>query len=593
MKINFGLSLIFLFACSHPAPQSSFSSPPHPPFQNLNRSQFEVLDDQFAVASQGEATSRAAQDIFARGGNIIDAAIAASFTISVERPQSTGIGGGGFMMIYLAKTKEVLAFDFREMAPLQATEKMYQDTTGNVVPDLSTQGILASATPGLVKGLITIHKKYGKLPLAQVMQPAIDLAQKGFKVYPHLAKAIETYQKTLSTYPGSKKLFLSDKGDPLNVGDMLVQKELAQTLRIIAQKGADGFYKGKVAKALLQTHQKYKGLLTQKDLDAYTVKQRTPIHVKYQGLNVFSMPPPSSGGIHVAQILGVLENDDLKKLGAYAPKTVHLTAASMKRAFKDRAKYLGDPDFTLIPVEKLLNPKYLLNLRKTIFEKDTPSKDLAQLPFNESKETTHFSMIDQAGNMVASSQTINGWLGAGIVVEGAGFVLNNEMDDFSSKPGVPNKFGVTGGKENAIAPLKRPLSSMSPTLVLNDAQPVLALGSPSGSQIITCVALTLLNYLEHQYPLYESVTALRYHHQWLPDELLVEKPGFDSKTLTRLKQMGYTFSDKDIGCKIQAVAKEKNQLHAVSDPRGEGSALGLHSVAPQPNNQSGYKVTRD
>lgn len=546
-------------------------------FGKPDRNRYETYDHQYVIASQGEATSLAARQMFAMGGNIIDAAVAASFTLAVERPQSTGIGGGGFMLINWAASGKVLAVDFREMAPLRAKETMFQDEKGEVIPDRSTHGILASAVPGMVAGVLTLHEKYGKLSRQQVLAPAIRLAEEGLVVYPHLAKAIEENQEQLKKFPTSKALFLKPNGEPYTEGEILRQKDLGKTLRTIAEKGKDGFYKGWVAAAFTKQQKQLGGLITQQDLDGYAVQFPEPIHGTYKGYDIYSMPPSSSGGVHVVQILNILENDPLHTFGPYSVEAIHRTAAAMQLAYADRAKYLGDTNFVKVPISGLTNKLYAQLLRQSIADSHAKKAEEVKTadPFKyESKETTHFTIADSQGNVVSSTQTINGWLGAGIVVPAAGFVLNNEMDDFSSKPGVPNKFSVLGGKENAIAPRKRPLSSMSPTIIKKDGKPVLALGSPSGSQIITCVTLTTLNYLEYKLPLYDAVTAMRYHDQWFPDEILVEDPGFSKETTQKLEGMGYKVAHKGIGCKIQAVAFEKDQLHGVSDPRGEGFAVG-------------------
>ena len=548
----------------------------------------EAYGDRFMIASQGEATSLAAREVLALGGNVFDAAVAASFALAVERPQSTGIGGGGFMLVHRADTGEVLAFDFREEAPERATEKMFQDERGEVVPGRSTEGALAAAVPGMVAGVLAVHEKLGKLPRAQVMAPAIRLAEKGFPIYPHLARAIKESAPLLQRYPASKALFLRPDGTPLGIGDVLVQPELAKTLRAIAAAGRDGFYKGWVAEALLEEERAIGGLITQADLDGYTVKQRTPVKVRFLDHDVYSMPPSSSGGVHVVEILNILEEEGtLRGQDPYSATAIHRTAAAMQSAYADRAKYLGDSDFVTVPLAGLVSEAYAKAVARTIPQDRArrAGEVAAPEPFGyESKDTTHFTIADKDGNVVSSTQTINGWLGSKVVVPGAGFVLNDEMDDFSAKPGAPNAFGVTGGKANAIAPRKRPLSSMSPTIVLRDGRPVLALGSPSGSEIITCVALTVLNYIGYKAPLYESVAALRYHHQWLPDTLLVEAPGFPAAVGGELQRMGYHVERAPIGCKVEVVAFERGRLHGVADPRGEGMAIG---EGPVPRHSEG------
>jgi gamma-glutamyltranspeptidase/glutathione hydrolase len=569
-----------------PSAPPEAAAPPKTLFATVperTRASYDATGDKFIIASQGEATSLAAKRMFELGGNVVDAAAAASFTIAVERPQSTGIAGGGFMLVYLADKHETLAVDFRERAPARAAETMYQDKQGEVIPDRSTLGPLAVGVPGMVAGVLDVHAKYGKLTRAQILAPAIELAEKGLTVYPHLAFAISRMQPVLSKSEGARTIFFDEKGDPLKLGALLKQPDLAKVLHTIADKGAPGFYSGWVAKALVAEQKQQGGLITQADLTGYQVKYRPVVTDDYGPFKIVSMPPPSSGGTHVVEILNILEQAPIAQAGAYSATSLSWTTAAMQLAYRDRAKYLGDSDFVTVPVKALTSDPYADSLRASIDPAkahkatDIPGFD----PFKyESKETTHFTLADHDGNVVASTQTINGWFGSGVVVKGTGMVLNNEMDDFSAKPGVANKFGLVGGPENAIKPGKRPLSSMSPTIVFKDDKPVLALGSPSGSQIISCVALTALNYLTYKLPLYDAVSALRYHHQYLPDELVVEAPGLPGELAKDLEARGYHVKTGDIGCKIQAVAFEEGKLHGVSDPRGEGLVANENSSAP-------------
>jgi gamma-glutamyltranspeptidase / glutathione hydrolase len=591
------VTVAFVLSCAHQPKPNSTQTSPAAQFPERRKELYDSTGTKFMIASQGEATTLAARKMFALGGNVIDAAAAASFTIAVERPQSTGIAGGGFMVVHLPASKATVAFDFRERAPAKAFEKMYQDEKGEVVSGRSTDGALAVGVPGMVAGVLEIHKKYGKLPLKTVLAPAIELAENGFAVYPHLATALAAKQEVLWKSEAARSIFFHAEKKPLALGDQLKQVDLAKTLRTIADKGRAGFYSGWVGQAIVAEEKKLKGLLTLKDLASYQVKTRKPVRDDFGRYEIVSMPPPSSGGVHVIEILNVLEGLPLEKTGPYSSESVHSTASAMQFAYSDRAKYMGDPDFVSVPLKTLTSDAYAKNLQGTIDPKKAKKYTEVQAPDAkkfESKETTHFTIADSDGNVVTSTQTINGWFGSGVVVSGTGMVLNNEMDDFSAKPGVANKFGLVGGKENAIAPGKRPLSSMSPTIVLKDGKPVLALGSPSGSQIITCVALTALNYLTYKMPLYESVTALRYHHQWTPDQLIVEAPGFSPELTEQLRGMGYDVVNSDIGCKIQAVAFEDGKLHGVSDPRGEGLAVGEGTVPPLQGKYSpGAHVSQD
>lgn len=529
------------------------------------------------VATQGQATTRAALKVFNQGGNIIDAFVAASFAISVERPHSTGLGGGGFLLYFSKSENKVYAFDFREVAPLLATSNMYLTRQGEPQPLLSQEGALAVATPGLVKGLYEIHSRFGKLPWKDTIKPAIELARNGFPLYEQLQEALTDRRPLLQMDPEAKKTFFTQDGRVPLLGTIIYQENLAKTLELIADKGEDGFYKGKVADAIIKTVKSKRGLLTHKDFKSYEVKEREPVTGAYKGLKIFSMPPPSSGGIHVIQILKMLEPHELKDKGPQSTETVHLTAMAMQRAFIDRANYLGDPDFNPVPVKELLNEKYLKKLSRSIdVEKATPADKVKAIPLPyESSDTVHFSIADKEGNLVASTQTINGWFGSGVMAQGTGIVLNNEMDDFAQKAGAQNLFGAVGGQNNLVQPRKRPLSSMSPTIMTKDGQPFMAVGSPSGTRIITCVAQTILNSVEFEMPLYEAVAATRIHQQWMPDQLKIESPFLDPKVEKELKELGHNVVHERLGCSIQAIKKTKNGWDGVSDPRGEGLALGL------------------
>ena len=561
--------LIFLVSCSHKVNIVS-------PSKHLTRSTYESFGPRSMVASQGEATSRSTLSTLEKGGNIIDAFVTASFSISVERPQSTGLGGGGFLLYYNHIDQRVYAFDFREIAPIRSTSGMYLNKKGQTQPLLSQEGALAVATPGLVAGLYEIHKRFGKLPWSEVMQPAIDLARKGFPLYEHLHTALQDRKHLLGVDPEARKTFLMSDGTVPKLGTIIVQENLAKTMELIAEKGPDAFYKGKIAKAIVKTVSSKRGILSLRDLRQYKMKERLPVSSSYKGLKLFSMPPPSSGGIHVIQILKMLEPYNLKSMGPQSTQAVHLTANSMQRAFVDRAAYLGDPDFHPVPVEKLLAPEYLDKLSLSIdTEHATAADKLKQinLPY-ESSDTTHFTIADKDGNMVASTQTINGWFGSGIIAQGTGIILNNEMDDFAQKVGAQNLFGAVGGGNNLVEPRKRPLSSMSPTIITKNKSAYMALGSPSGTRIITCVAQTILNAVEFEMPLFEAVAATRIHQQWQPDILKVEAPFLSEKVEKSLKDKGHKVVHESLGCSIQAIRKEGKKWVGVSDPRGEGLALG-------------------
>ncbi|MFT6633012.1 MAG: gamma-glutamyltranspeptidase/glutathione hydrolase [Bacteriovoracaceae bacterium] len=545
------------------------------------RSQYEAKGKKYMISTQGKATTEAAKFVFQKGGNIYDAAVAASFAISVERPHSTGLGGGGFMVIHDEKNKLDEAYDFREMAPRMATSKMFLDKKGKQFKDKSLTGAFASGTPGLVAGILDVHSKYGSLPLEVIMRPAIDLAKNGFEIYPALALAIKAEADRLCKFESSKIIFLNKDCSPRKTGEILYQKDLAKTLEIISSKGRRGFYQGVVARKIIASQKKLDGLMTLNDLKYYKVKNRVPVVGHYKGYKIVSMPPPSSGGTHVIQILNILEGLNLAEYGAQSAKAIHMTSSAMQMAFADRAEYMGDSDFKTVPVKDLISKKYAKNLSKKIKENKALKSKEFPVPFKElakeSDHTTHFTLMDEAGNIVTSTQTINGWFGSAVVAGGTGIVMNNEMDDFASHVGGVNLFGAIGGKNNLVEPRKRPLSSMSPTIVYDRAgKPFMALGTPSGTRILTCVMQTILNVLEHEMPLWEAVSATRYHHQWSPEEIRIGAPGFDPSVEAELKAMGHKIKHKNLGCKIQAIMRnEDGTLHGVSDPREEGMSFGI------------------
>jgi gamma-glutamyltranspeptidase/glutathione hydrolase len=568
------------------------------------RASYVAHGTQAMVATAHPEASKAGLAMLKAGGNAIDAAVAASFVISVVRPQSTGLGGGGFMLSYLAGAKaagkgqssgkgETEVYDFRERAPKAATRDMFLDAkgepkgftfAGQTVPDASVNGHLAVGTPGLVAGLLKAHEEHGKLKLATVMAPAIALAENGFPVYGGLASELESRKDVLKVFPSSTKIFFKD-GRPLRVGETLVQKDLAKTLRAIERLGVDGFYKGEVAAAILAEMKRGGGLVTQADLDAYAVKMRTPVSGAYRGYTILSMPPPSSGGAHIIQILNMLENgpdgkpSDYGALGLGTVPAIHLLAEAMRRAFADRAEYLGDPEFVTVPLKGLLSPKYAQKLRATIdMTKATPSTavkpgDPASF---EHPSTTHLSVLDADGNAVSTTQTVNYGFGSCVVAEGTGVVLNDEMDDFAIKPGVANVFGLVGNDANAVAASKTMLSSMSPTLVFRpDGSLFMVVGSPGGPRIITATLQTIINAIDFKLPLADAVHATRTHNQWLPDELRVEPDGLDPAVAKALEAMGHKLVVKGSIGDVQAIEVAKGDVVGVSDTRSEGVPMGL------------------
>ncbi len=593
MHLKFGplAALLLAFACVSTPPQKDLASEPvkpFPPAEGRNRESYVAKGKDGMVAASHELASEAGRLALKNGGNAIDAAVATSFAISVVRPQSTGIGGGGFLLYHQAKDPEPKAFDFRERAPRAATKNMFIDAQGKPKPftfqgqtleNASLNGHLAVGTPGLVKGLAEVHRKYGRLPWRDLLQPAIELAEKGFPVYQELEDSIAHRAKVLQTFPSTKTIFFPN-GKALKQGDTLIQKDLAWTLRQIATKGADGFYQGAVAERLIREMKQGKGILTREDLKTYEVKQRSPVTGTYRGHKIVSMPPPSSGGVHIIEMLNILERYNLKDLGYHSPSSIQRMAEAMRRAYADRARYLGDPDFVAVPVQGLISKKYADELAKSIRpDKADDSKTIGAgnpLPY-ESSSTTHISIVDKEGNAVATTQTINYTFGSGVVAAGTGVVLNDEMDDFAIAPDTPNAFGLVGGAANAVQARKTMLSSMSPTLVYDkDGTLKLVVGSPGGSRIINATLQTIINSIDYGMSLDDAVHAFRIHQQWLPDLLYVEPNGFSEAVLESLKKMGYTISSgqEEIG-DVQAVARDGDSWIGVSDTRSDGKPLGI------------------
>jgi gamma-glutamyltranspeptidase/glutathione hydrolase len=581
LLLTLSVDFLILASCQHAVVRSASTPPILASGERDRGDRVEATGKHFAVATQGISATNAARAILAEGGNLIDAAVASSFVLAVERPHSTGLTGGGFMLYREASNGKIHAIDFRERAPLRATEKMFVTAQGVADPRLSRDSILSSGVPGMVAGLTEIHGRFGKLSLSKVLQPAIDLADRGFAVYPSLALALKSRADLVLSQAEGRKIFANKNGTILRENEILVQKDLAQTLRAIAKQGRKGFYGGVVGRKFLNFFKRQKGLISAADFAAYKVHWREPVRGTYRDYEIVSMPPPSSGGVHVIQFLNFLEQDFLAQKGFQSADSIHLAASSLQAAFADRAKYMGDPDFVKVPVTGLISKEYAQERRREVtLDKARSANEIAAgnpLPY-ESSETTHFSMIDAAGNMVSSTQTINGWMGSGWIVPGTGLVLNNEMDDFSAMEGAANMFGAVGGWQNAVQSQKTPLSSMAPTLVLKKHQPVLALGAPGGTRIISCVAQTILNVLEFRLPLYESIASVRYHHQWQPDVLQIDPPGPAPKDLQNLQEKGYKIEVSPVGCNVMAVAAESSPesaistLRAVSDPRDIGTA---------------------
>lgn len=527
------------------------------------------------VAAQGEGTGRCAELLLKQGGNLVDAFVATSFCISVERPQSTGLGGGGFILYTPPNSSKVEAWDFRERAPLKSFKDMYLDSSGVVDKMRSRTGALASGTPGLVKGLYEFHKKYGKLKWSEVLAPSIKLAREGFAVYPHLAKAIDVSREHLLQDQHLKKLFFKD-GSALAVGSMIYQPDLANTIERIAKNGADEFYHGKTAKLIASFHRQNGGLITLRDLRKYKVKLRSAVESTVFGHKIYSMPRPSSGGTHVIQILKLMELT-MDQWRSDESLRYHYLAQAMQLSFYDRAKFMGDSDFYKFDTNKLIQLYYLKKQAKLMNSKRVMKASEvgdALTPISPD-HTTHMSLMGKNGEVIVSTQTINGYFGAHQMVPETGIILNNEMDDFAAAKGASNLFGAIGGNYNLVEPLKTPLSSMSPTIVFKGDRPILGFGSPNGTRIITCVAQSIFNRIYLGLSLSDSVARVRIHQQWKPDELIIEPPGFNRALMQKLSDLGHEIKLKSTGCKVQAVESHSKFLEGVSDIRGEGAVVGI------------------
>ncbi len=519
--------------------------------------------------------TESALNVLKQGGNAIDAAVVAAFSLAVTQPRSGNIGGGGFMLVSLADKNKVISIDYREKAPHAATRDMYLDENGNVDKNLSRYSHKASGVPGTVYGLALALEKYGTIQLSAALKPAIKLAENGFIITPRFVKGIKAQEKLLKSHASTRKIFFKKDGSNYKVGDIFIQKDLAATLKRIAKYGVKEFYQGKTADLIVAQMKQGGGLITKADLKAYYPVIRKPIHGKYRGHDIYSMGPPSSGGVHIIEILNILENYPIAKLGLNSAQTIHFMAEAMKLAYADRAKYLGDTDFVSVPISGLVSKKYALELKKTINDKLTnSSKNILHgnpLPY-ESDETTHFSIIDKFGNAVANTYTINFSYGSHIVVEGAGFLLNNEMDDFSAKPGIANAYGLIGGKANQIQANKRMLSSMSPTIVKKNDKNFLITGSPGGARIITTTLQVISNVIDHNLNIQAAVNATRVHHQWLPDEIRIEQ-GLSMDTIKILQNMGHTIKQKRPMGAIQSIMVGKDgTFYGAADPRTSTSA---------------------
>lgn len=525
-------------------------------------------------------------DVLKSGGNAVDAAVAVGYALAVVYPAAGNLGGGGFMTIQLADGRKTF-LDFREKAPLAATANMYLDKDGNVVPDLSAKGHLAVGVPGTVSGMEMALSKYGTKKRAEVIAPAIKLAENGFALEQGDVDLLGTATDEFKADAKDLGTIFLNKGQPLQVGDTLVQKDLAKTLKEISAKGSDGFYKGWVAKAIVDSSQAGKGIITQADLDKYATRELAPIECDYRGYHVVSAPPPSSGGVVICEIMNILEGYPMQELGYHSAQGLHYQIEAMRHAYVDRNSYLGDPDFVKNPISHLLDRDYAAKLRAAIEpQKAGISQNIKPgVAPHEGNNTTHYSIVDKWGNAVSVTYTLNDWFGAGVMASSTGVILNDEMDDFTSKVGVPNMYGLIQGEANAIAPGKSPLSSMSPTIVTKDGKTVMVVGTPGGSRIITATLLTMLNVIDYGMNIQEAVDAPRFHQQWMPETTNLETFAVSPDTQKILESWGHKFAGPQDANHLAAILVGapslggkpvgNNRFYGANDPRrSTGLSLG-------------------
>ena len=526
------------------------------------------------VVTESKYATQAGLQVLKEGGNAVDAAVTIGFTLAVTFPRAGNLGGGGFMLIYLADSDEVLSIDYREKAPRGASRGMFLDEEGNPDNEKSRHSILSVGVPGTVAGLALALENYGTISLERALQPAIELAQKGFPVDQELSDSLNQVKSRMKASTASMDIFFKQGGKPYSEGELLTQKDLAWSLKQIVKNGSEAFYTGDIAKKIDSFMEQSGGLITNHDLKNYKALIRKPVEGEYRGYKIYSMPPPSSGGVVLIEMLNILELFPLSSLGHNTAKTIHIFAEVMKYAYADRSKYLGDPDFSPVPVTWLTSKKYAQSIKEQIdTEKSTPSHKISPGNPNlqEGNNTTHFSVMDRYGNAVSNTYTLNFSYGSKITVPGTGILLNNEMDDFSAKPGTPNAYGLVGGRLNAIAPEKRMLSSMSPTIVMKDGKPFLITGSPGGSRIITTVLQIIANVIDFNMNISEATNAVRVHHQWLPDKLMVER-GLNEDTIKILKEMGYKVETGATIGVAESIIKKGDYMYGASDPRRPGGS---------------------
>ncbi|MBU2894343.1 gamma-glutamyltransferase [Colwellia sp. D2M02] len=528
-----------------------------------------VIGRKGMVVSQSDLASKVGADILQQGGNAIDAAVAVGFALAVVLPRAGNLAGGGFMLVHLAKDDKTIAINYREEAPEAAHRNLFLNELGEVDTDKTLQSLSASGIPGTVAGLAHALDKYGTMSLAQVIAPAIELATSGFAVTDDMLYIIEKELDNLRRNAESCRVFFKKDCQLYQVGELFKQPDLANTLSYIAKHGAKGFYQGDIATKIVAEMQTGNGLITLKDLANYRVEEMQPLTGTFNGYDIVTMPPPSSGGVHLLQMLNMLEQLPIQALSQGSASMMHLQAEVFKRAYADRSMHLGDPDFVRVPTQGLISKSYAKKLAQGIsLERVTPSAEISsgQPSLHESPDTTHFSVMDKAGNVVSNTYTLNHYFGSGITIPGTGFVMNNTMDDFSAKPGTANSYGLVGGEANAVAARKQPLSSMTPTIVFKNNEPYIATGTPGGSKIITAVFQQLVNVLLFDMNISEATNAPRIHHQWLPERLLVEQD-IAADSITLLKILGYNVVESKSLGSLQAIMLRDGVYFGAADPR--------------------------
>jgi gamma-glutamyltranspeptidase / glutathione hydrolase len=574
--LSIPLILVFLYYASY------FNNPLNPSSKTKNEITFKsgVTGKNGMVSSASKYASQVGIDILKNGGNAVDAAVAMGFALAVTYPQAGNIGGGGFMII---KTKDTItSIDYREKAPAGSTRNMFLDASGNFLPDKSQVGHLSAGVPGSVAGLLYALEKYGTMKRDVVLAPAIKLARDGFEMEDRFAESLNSNYNNFRKFLSTKKVFTKG-GLNYSAGELFTQQDLANTLTLIDVHGRDGFYSGITADLIVKEMQSAGGIITKEDLANYQAVERRTVNVNYKGYNIYSMGPPSSGGIALIQLLNMIESEPVPdRNSAYYGVTgsvdyYHVMTESMKRVYADRSEYLGDPDFWKVPVNGLIDKKYSYDRKKEIKENSTPSSEIkAGVVATESDQTTHYSVIDKDGNMVSVTTTLNNTYGSYVVVDGAGFLLNDEMDDFASKPGEANMYGLVGNEANAIEPKKRMLSSMTPTIILKNGSPFMILGSPGGGKIITSVFRTIVNVIDFKMALDSAIDFPRFHHQWLPEHIQYEAGSIDNEVMTKLKDKGHVMQQVGDYGRVEGILVDWNNhtYYGHSDRRGYGKAIG-------------------